>query len=405
MAGFSRPLVFCSVFLFAASSTLGCGDDTSEGSGGATSSGSGASTSAGPSSSGTPTSGPGSSSGGDGGDDPSTSSGEAGGGEGGSGGAGEGGSHGTPCDGAQDCDDDNACTDDACVEGFCENVALDDGTAIESDGEPCTDDECLGGVETHTTKPAGSVPSDEGGGCEGLCQGAPYAGECGLSLYRKAYPGGDDVWTRDALSSIWMGDDAPPPSGIIEAEQAYGQDRLLVWTDDGGFYERQEGAWLPPTEATDTFENLPEGALAMTIAYKDTFGDSTESLTITTNEDPPRVLGYDLLADGTIDYAYGPNQLDNVQASDPDAPPQHETPYDWGFARQTAEPFQGDPWIRFDEALGGSVYELDASSGSFDFLGSDTEEESALFAGDGGPAPGSVVAAYYADGQVFLVAP
>ena len=118
-----------------------------------------------------------------------------------------------------------------------------------------------------------------------------------------------------------------------------------------------------------------------------------------------RVLGYDLLADGTIDYAYGPNQLDNVQASDPDAPPQHETPYDWGFARQTAEPFQGDPWIRFDEALGGSVYELDASSRSFDFLGSDTEEESALFVGDGGPAPGSVVAAYYADGQVFLVAP
>ena len=97
--------------------------------------------------------------------------------------------------------------------------------------------------------------------------------------------------------------------------------------------------------------------------------------------------------DGTPAYASGPDPMGNVQLGDPEAPPQHETPYDWGFAQQTAAAFQEDGWIHFWESSGGRVYEVDRSSGSFDFVGSDEEGDSDLFAVEGGPAPGSVVAA------------
>jgi hypothetical protein len=407
MGRFSTPSRLAP-FLFALAAVtsgmlVACGDDSAEDGAATTSSSTSATTGPGGT---TGTSSPtASSSGGDGGGGPTTTS-DGGGDVGGAGGTGEGG--GVPCSGVAECDDDNVCTDDTCDDGFCRNAAVDDGTPVTADGNPCTDDECLGGEETHTAKPAGAPGSDEGEGCAGLCQAAPYDGACGLSLYRKVYPGGDDTWTRDALSSIWTGDGAPPPDAILEAEQTFAQDRLMVWTTDGAFHQRLGGEWSGPIDIADAFDDFPEGVpLAMTVAYQDTFGDTTESLSITTDEDEPRLLVYDLVADGTIVHASGPDPIGNAQLGDAEAPPQHTTPYDWGFARQTAEPFQSDDWIHFDEALGGRIYDLDGSSGGFDFIGSEEEAESDLFAGEGGPAPGTVVAAYWdaESGQVFLVAP
>jgi hypothetical protein len=105
------------------------------------------------------------------------------------------------------CDDDNLCTDDACVAGSCQNVpnavACDDGNVCTSndacserqcrgqaiagccfsdcgcdDGASCTSDSCVGNVCTHTPV-AGGTPCDDGSFCTvsdtcagGLCAGS-----------------------------------------------------------------------------------------------------------------------------------------------------------------------------------------------------------------------------------------
>jgi hypothetical protein len=194
---------------------------------------------------------------------------------------------------------------------------------------------------------------------------------------------------------VWTGDGAPPPFDILEAEQTFAQDRLLVWAADGTFYERQGGAWLDPVAAVDRFPSLPSAdIIAMTVAYAPTFGVDDENLTITTNEASPRRLSYTLIADGSIAYASGPDPIGNAQLGDPEAPPQHTTPYDWGFVQQVSEAFQDPEWLHLWEALGGRIYDLDGSTGGFDFNGSEAFADSALFAGDGGPDPDTVVAAY-----------
>ncbi|MFH1532422.1 MAG: LamG-like jellyroll fold domain-containing protein [Pseudomonadota bacterium] len=54
-----------------------------------------------------------------------------------------------------DCDDDNPCTDDACVEGEgCENTAVADKAEFAcDDGNPCTDDACVSGACANPPKP------------------------------------------------------------------------------------------------------------------------------------------------------------------------------------------------------------------------------------------------------------
>ncbi len=61
-----------------------------------------------------------------------------------------------------ECDDDNACTSDACVGGFCQNTARPNGTTCPDDGNDCTDDECAAGYCTHPPAPAGTSCGDAG---------------------------------------------------------------------------------------------------------------------------------------------------------------------------------------------------------------------------------------------------
>ncbi len=94
------------------------------------------------------------------------------------------------CDADGDCDDQNGCTTDTCVEGVCENTPLDgplegqvagdcqetrceagvsttiaDDADVPDDGSDCTLDGCADGTPTHDAV-AGGTPC-EGGVCNG----------------------------------------------------------------------------------------------------------------------------------------------------------------------------------------------------------------------------------------------
>ncbi|MFH1109703.1 MAG: calcium-binding protein [Planctomycetota bacterium] len=72
----------------------------------------------------------------------------------------DGGTCKTPCDAADECDDDDACTDDACTDGFCGNT---NNTAACDDDDACTEDDvCAEGVCAGT-----ALVCDDGLFCNG----------------------------------------------------------------------------------------------------------------------------------------------------------------------------------------------------------------------------------------------
>jgi hypothetical protein len=69
------------------------------------------------------------------------------------------------CEAAEDCDDDNECTEDFCADGVCELVPVADGMECD-DGNECTADMCANGV-------CEGAPVEDGTACrdgEGTCR-------------------------------------------------------------------------------------------------------------------------------------------------------------------------------------------------------------------------------------------
>jgi hypothetical protein len=80
-----------------------------------------------------------------------------------------------PCSTAADCNDANACTNDACVNGACAHT--DNNAPCTDDGNSCTDDICSGGSCTH--------PNDNSNACAdaNACTGDACVGGACLSWY------------------------------------------------------------------------------------------------------------------------------------------------------------------------------------------------------------------------------
>jgi hypothetical protein len=118
---------------------------------------------------------------------------------------GSGGTGGTTsgCTDAAQCDDDNFCTVDSCIDGSCDNPPVDDGDApadqqtagdclrvqciagveqdtadetdVPTDGQECTADLCTGGTPSNPVLPAETACSQDGGA---LCNDEGKCVEC-----------------------------------------------------------------------------------------------------------------------------------------------------------------------------------------------------------------------------------
>jgi hypothetical protein len=308
-------------------------------------------------------------SGGDGAGGDATSAGGAPAGTGGAGGIGGAGGA-TGCTTPSDCFDGLPCTAHVC----------DDGTCVVSEVGP--------GLEGNPGE--GACP-------EGLCQ---QGGGCGLSIYSRAFPESGSSWSRTTLSEAWLGDDAPPRTGILEADYVEQHDRFYVFADDGNVYVRQGDVWLPPQMASVLFPGLPAD-IRCSYAIQFTDAAARVELTISIEGDPlDEAYTYGLEADGSI-------ELLAVQDVDRDDEPGETTPPNgalcrWAFSRQTA--YSGLDWAVAYEGRDADVYRLSAEPYEWSALGLDTTSPVWDAVGTG-PASQSVVAAWYENGQIHLVAP
>ena len=136
-------------------------------------------------------------------------------GGGGQGGSGQGGQGGSPPVCADDCDDDNPCTQDICdpdgkclhpaeedppltqVIGDCQAIscdgtevasAADDTDVPDDDGNPCTSEACDAGAPTHPFLPEGTACNNDGVcNATGQCSDCDDAGDCGTDTQCATY--------------------------------------------------------------------------------------------------------------------------------------------------------------------------------------------------------------------------
>jgi len=96
----------------------------------------------------------------------------------------------TSCSSAAQCNDSNACTQDTCASGFCQNSPVANGTACTDDGNVCTNDVCSAGACTHPNNTA-SCPDDGNSCTNDVCS----AGAC-------THPNNGSCQTQQPCSSF-----------------------------------------------------------------------------------------------------------------------------------------------------------------------------------------------------------
>jgi hypothetical protein len=269
------------------------------------------------------------------------------------------------------------------------------------DANPCTDDACgPTGVCMHVPKSPGAPGNADEGPCVGVCQ---TDGACGLTLYSRSFPNPAVAWSSEPLSLAWTGPNAPPPRGILAAEHANATDaRLLVWADDGNFYLQKNGSWELPVPIAAAFPGVGASTIKATEMFQSQPGGDHSILILTTGTTPRRGFLYVFQSNDAI-VADAMNPYVIMPTSDPQGAPQDAVDCDWSFALQTA--YVGTPdWVIFWRHFGTKVYEY--NGGNDDWMANWDDAASPLWMGTtGGPAPGSVVAAYYDEGTVYFVAP
>jgi hypothetical protein len=72
---------------------------------------------------------------------------------------------GFQCNSDAGCNDGNACSTDACVDGQCVSAAVSNGTACAADASECTADQCQAGVCAHPALPNGTACAADASEC------------------------------------------------------------------------------------------------------------------------------------------------------------------------------------------------------------------------------------------------
>jgi hypothetical protein len=310
--------------------------------------------------------------------------------------------------------------DSQCESGFCE--AVDGGIKL------CCDTSCEGACRScaaaDTGEPNGicanaTVGTDPRDGCAatGVCQGAAYAGQCGLRLFSRAFPMAG-AWSSTALSVApgWTGANAPPPSAITTAEETSNSSRLMVVRQDGAsstFYQTLGGAWQPPVPLS----SLPELGSAPLLASmvsgnfndQDAPGQTVELAIVTTVNAPLTSVVFEIPSSGPF-VTFTP-ATPIPAPTNPMLCPQHAFPVLWSFIEQRSPAGEANDSVepRAWKFCNGLVYQEGMTE--FEPLDPPALPEAAsllqITGNNGSPAPGTIVAAYYrkATNTVFMIAP
>lgn len=209
-----------------------------------------------------------------------------------------------------------------------------------------------------------------------------------VSWNRYTFDVDNQTWSSTPLAELWSGANAPPSSEISAAVSLTHFDRLWVLADDGTFYERVDGAWVPPVPLAQRF---PMTAGMNVGAMVHTPGQMNETEEDVFFVDNPTTVIYVQHENGGLDY------VDTVMLEDErGSAPQGSQRVEWYLAR--TDPSQigmAADWlvwfVAFDD---GDLWTFNAA---FEWDSSPLDDNEFFQGVAGEPDPFTIEAAYYDD--------
>ncbi len=206
------------------------------------------------------------------------------------------------------------------------------------------------------------------------------------------------TWSQVPLHEIWVGDNAPPPTGITATTSLTHFDRLFVITDDAMVYEQADGVWQTPEPLDRRFPAAAGLAVDAMVHTPGQVGDDVEELFLVAT---PVAVVYSQFENGGLELSQVADLVDQDGGA-----PQGSVDNIWTIGRADPSGIGSDAdWLVWHQAFSnGDLWRFNAA-----FVWEQTPlDDNVYFTGAAGePDPFSVEAAYYDDAfeRAHFIAP
>ncbi len=236
--------------------------------------------------------------------------------------------------------------------------------------------------------PGTSSTTDGTDGSTGVSDGSSSSGGAVQSWHRYTLDTTLGTWSRVPLSEIWIGVNAPPPTGITATTSLTHFDRLFVITEEQVVYEQADGVWQTPEPVARRF---PAAADLQIDAMVHTPGQDANDVEELFLVQTPVAVVYAQFENGGLELALVANLMDQDGG-----PPQASVDNVWTIGRADPSGIGSDPdWLVWHQAFAnGELWRFNAA---FEEDVSPLQDNVYFTGAAGEPDPLSVEAAYYDD--------
>ncbi|MGH1347684.1 MAG: hypothetical protein ACRBN8_39380 [Nannocystales bacterium] len=263
-----------------------------------------------------------------------------------------------------------------------------DASATSTTSEPTN------GVTTVTA----STTEDGSDGSSGEEDGSSSSGGSVQSWHRYSLDLTQGTWSQVPLSEIWVGDNAPPPTGITATTSFTHFDRLFVIAEDRMVYEQADGVWQTP-ELLDT--RFPAAAGMDIDAMVHTPGQEADDVEELFLLETPVAVVYEQFENGGLELSQVADLMDHDGGA-----PQGTVDVIWTIGRADPSGIGSDAdWLVWHQAYSnGDLWRFNAA---FQWVSAPLDDNVYFTGAAGEPDVFSVEAAYFDDGfqRAHFIAP
>ncbi len=249
-----------------------------------------------------------------------------------------------------------------------------------------------------STSGSSSTTQVADGSTGGLQEGSTSTGDTALSWHRYSLDTTLGTWSQVPLSEIWVGDNAPPPSGITATTSLTHFDRLFVISEDRIVYEQADGVWQTPEPLDRRFPAAAGLDIDAMLHTPGQAGDDVEDIFLVQT---PVAVVYSQFENGGIELS----QVADLMDQDGGAP-QGTVDNVWSIGRADPSGIGSDPdWLVWHQAFSnGDLWRFNAG---FEWLSAPLDDNVYFTGAAGEPDPFTVEAAYYDDAfaRAHFIAP
>jgi len=270
-------------------------------------------------------------------------------------------------------------------------TGISEGESTVSDSSATT----TPGSSSTTETPSSTGPAEESTGVGE--EGSSSTGSPG-SWHRYSLDTTLGTWSQVELSEIWVGENAPPPTGITATTSLTHFDRLFVISADQIVYEQADGVWQTPEPLARRF---PAAAGMNIDAMIHTPGQATDDVEELFLVQTPVAVVYSQFENGGLELSQVADLVDHDAGA-----PQASVDNIWSIGRADPSGIGSDAdWLVWHQAFSnGDLWRFNAG---FQWVSAPLDDNVYFTGAAGEPDPFSVEAAYYDDAfeRAHFIAP